>query len=567
MSPIPLTRWGLSAGDLTNLYNSARFDSQGNLLSSTTMPLSLGAYGLAGGRRYAVVMAPNTSSVGWNGDGTDESAADYQTRFNVQFSIGCRPYLVSPTEDDSFASVFCDDQIGPYEAQNGLTPAEYQQTFNTLVAEGYFPIHVQGGGFGDNIRLAAIFTKTETITQRMSTVTGSPASAANDSNQAKIDAAMQNVMATYGVRQAGLALVSGTRLVLARAYTYAEPNYPIAQPTTAFRQASCSKTITSILIHQLIHEGKLSLSDTMQSILNLKSPNGGAPADSNFSKITVSHLLDHIAGLTQGGADATVVSSFPGAQLPITPAQFASWLAGQNLVAVPGTPQAWAYSSNGYFLLGQIVAKLRGGAYIDAVSKYVATPLGLQNTRLAVSPLGDQPANEARYTDITMPVVKSVIYADQRLVPSGYGDTNFSISSSAGGISSAAVDMARILAALNLSAPDNPLLAPSEIQSMFQAAAATFTNTSGQVQGMRAHGWDSCTGSIGSWQAQKGGSWVDCQSCVAHFPNGISMSVAWAHSIVQSDWYPWFPEVIGPATAEDWGATDLFPAFGMPSLS
>ena len=102
---------------------------------------------------------------------------------------------------------------------------------------------------------------------------------------------------------------------------------------------------------------------------------------------------------------------------------------------------------------------------------------------------------------------------------------------------------------------------------MFQAAAATFTNTSGQVQGMRAHGWDSCTGSIGSWQAQKGGSWVDCQSCVAHFPNGISMSVAWAHSIVQSDWYPWFPEVIGPATAEDWGATDLFPAFGMPSLS
>jgi CubicO group peptidase (beta-lactamase class C family) len=378
---------------------------------------------------------------------------------------------------------------------------------------------------------------------------------------------MQTVMATYGVRHAALALAKGTKLVFARAYTYAEPNYPIVQPTTAFRQASCSKTITSILIHQLIYEGKLSLSNTMQSILNLKTPSGGAPVDGNFSKITVGHLLDHIAGLTQGGADATVVSAFSNAKLPITPAQFASWLAGQNLVAAPGTAQAWAYSNNGYFLLGQIVAKLRGGVYIDAFTKYVAAPLGLQNTRLAVSPLSSQPANEARYTDISMPIEKSVIYADQRVVPSGYGDTNYSVSSSAGGISSAAVDMARILAALNLSSADNPLLAPSEIQSMFQAAAATFTNTKGQVQGMRAHGWDSCSSSNGGWQAQKGGSWVDCQSSVVHFPNGISMSVAWAHAMVQGDWYQWFPEVIGPATAEDWGATDLFPTFGMPTLS
>jgi hypothetical protein len=128
--------------------------------------------------------------------------------------------------------------------------------------------------------------------------------------------------------------------------------------------------------------------------------------------------------------------------------------------------------------------------------------------------------------------------------------------------------MARILATLNLSATDNPLLAPSEIQSMFQAAAATFTNATGQEQGMRGHGWDSCEKSNGDWQAQKGGSWVDNQSSVAHFPNGISMAVAWAHAIVRpGDWYPWFPGVIGAATAKDWGATDLFPTFGMSTLS
>jgi hypothetical protein len=179
--------------------------------------------------------------------------------------------------------------------------------------------------------------------------------------------------------------------------------------------------------------------------------------------------------------------------------------------------------------------------------------------------LSGQPADEARYTDITMPLAHSVVDADQRLVPSGYGDANYSVVGPDGGISSAVIDMARILAALNLTAANNPMLAPSEIQSMFQAAAA----------GYRAHGWDGCSQSNGGWKAQKGGSWVDNQSCVAHFPNGISMAVAWAHSIVPTgnqypnppgDWYPWFPEVTNPASAQDWGTTDLFPSFGMPSL-
>ncbi len=440
------------------------------------MPLSLGVYGSSANRRYAVVMPANTASTGWNGDGTDELSAAYQTRFDVQNSIGCRPYLVAPTEDGTYASVFRDDQIGPWQARHGLTPAQYQDVFNTLVPEGYFPIEVQGGGAGGGVRLAAVFTKTEAITPRTSTVTGSPASVASD----PFDAAMRGFMTTYGVRQAALALVNGARLVLARAYTYAEPGYPIAEPTNAFRQESCSKTLVSILIHQLIHEGKLKLSDTLESILDLKAPGGGAPADPRFSKITVAQLLDQNSGLTTNGADATVVAAFPGAKLPITVGQLGSWLAGQPLIAAPGTPAAWAYNNNGYIMLGQIAATLRGSSFIGAVENHIAAPLSLKTVRLAVAPLSSQPADEARYTDITMPVVNSVVDADQRLVPSGYGDANFAVSTGGGGISASVVDMACVLAALNVTASSNPLLAPSEIQAMFKAAAA----------GDRAHGWE-----------------------------------------------------------------------------
>jgi CubicO group peptidase (beta-lactamase class C family) len=564
MSPIPLTRWGLTGGDLATLYQNARFDGQGNLLASTTMPLSLDVYGDPGNRRYAVVLVPNTASTGWNGDGTDESAATYQTRFNVQDSVGNRPYLASPTGDGNYASVFRDDQIGPLQARHGLTAQQYQQTFNTLTAEGYFPIHVQGGGAGNNALFAAIFTKTEAITPRVFTVTGSPASRSGD----PYDAAMHNVMKTYGVRQAGLALVKGSRLVLARGYTYAEPGYPIAQPTTPFRQASCSKPITAILIHQLLHEDKLSLSDTLEGILNLKAPGGGPPVEPDFSTITVSQLLDHISGLPAGFDYNAVVSAFPGAKLPINGAQLSSWLAGQKLTAPPGTPAAWGYNNVGYMMLGQIVAKLRGSSYIDAVTNHIGAPLGMQHTRLSVSPLSGQPADEARYTDITMPIRSSVVYPDQRLVPSGYGDWGpAAVTAPAGGISSAVIDMARILAALNLTAADNPLLVPSEIVSMFQAATATVKLPDGTVSGMRGHGWDYCASEPNNgWYAQKGGSGDGDQSCVRHSTNDISMAVAWAHSVVDGNWYPNFPEVITPAIGHDWGTTDLFPAFGMPSL-
>jgi CubicO group peptidase (beta-lactamase class C family) len=564
MSPIPLTRWGLTAGDLSNIYQNARFDSKGNLLASTTLPLSLDVYGDQADLRYAVVMAPNAASTGWNGDGTDETAASYQTRFDVQNSVGNRPYLVSPTDDNNYASVFRDDQIGPWQARHRLTAQQYQQTFNTLSGEGYFPIQVQGGGAGNNARFAAIFTKTEAITPRAFTVTGSPASHSGD----PYDAAMRNVMQTYGARQAALALVKGTKLVLARAYTYAEPGYPVAEPTTPFRQASCSKPITAILIHQLIHEGKLSLSDTLEGILNLKAPDGAPPVDPHFSKITVGQLLDHISGLPANFDYLTVVSAFPGAKLPITSAQLGWWLAGQKLTAAPGTPAAWGYNNDGYIMLGQIVAKLRGSSYLDAVSSHICAPLNLQHTRLSVSPLSDQPADEARYTDITMPIRPSVVYPDQRLVPSGYGDWGpATVTAPAGGISSAVVDMARILAALNLTAADNPLLAPNEIESMFQAATATVTLPNGSVSGMRGHGWDYCSSEPGNgWYAQKGGSLAGDQSCLRHSTNDISMAVAWGHSIVDGDWYPDFPEVIKPAIAQNWGSTDLFPTFGMPSL-
>jgi hypothetical protein len=84
---------------------------------------------------------------------------------------------------------------------------------------------------------------------------------------------------------------------------------------------------------------------------------------------------------------------------------------------------------------------------------------------------------------------------------------------------------------------------------------------------MRGHGWDYCTSEPNAgWYAQKGGLENDNQSVLRYSTNDISMALAWAHWPTGGDWYPDFPEVIGPATKQDWGSTDLFPSFGMPRL-
>jgi len=98
------------------------------------------------------------------------------------------------------------------------------------------------------------------------------------------------------VRHASLSIVHGTKLVYARGYTMAEPNWPVVQPTTCFRMASVSKTVTGaggLSAHP--KPARSSWGTSSQDILALKTPAGGAPADSRFKDITIQHLLEQRA--------------------------------------------------------------------------------------------------------------------------------------------------------------------------------------------------------------------------------------------------------------------------------
>ena len=357
-APIPLTRHGLTSGAYTDpaTIEGVNFNARadGLILSWAA------SYGTSAEPAFAGIWQPNPNATLWNNDGLTESPADYQARFDAETAAWCRPGFVTVGPGNTYMSLFVANETGAWQAHHNMTPAEYQTQFNTLTAEGYFPVCVQAcGPSAAAATFAALFVQEQAIVPRAFTATGPVANL-------DIDAAVLSAMEAYPtVRHAALAIVHGTELVYARGYTLAEPDWPAVQPTTYFRLASGSKFVTALAVYQLLASGALDAATSVQDILQLSTPDGGGPA-AGFCSVTIQSLLEHTSGLeTDSFADgAKVVQAFQNAgqiaSLPVSQEMTDSYIASLPLVSEPGTVQA--YSNCGYYLLGRVVAKLRGTA-------------------------------------------------------------------------------------------------------------------------------------------------------------------------------------------------------------
>jgi CubicO group peptidase (beta-lactamase class C family) len=537
------------------------------------------SYGTSADPRFAGIWQPNPDATLWNCDGLTESPADYQARFDAETAAWIRPGFVTVGPGNTYMSLFVANEIGPWQARHNMTPAEYQTQFNALTAQGYFPVCVQAAGAdAGSARFAALFVQQQTIVPRQFTATGPVA-------DASIDAVVRAMMQSYPtVRHAALAIVHGTKLVYARGYTLAEPDWPIVQPTTFFRLASVSKLVTALAVFQLIETGTLDAARSVQDYLNLSAP-GGGPANPGFASVTIQSLLEHTSGLNDdtGWNDGpTVVAAFNNAgisaSLPVTPEMTDSFIATLNPESPPGAVQK--YSNCGYYLLGRVVAKL--AATVDPITAYqdnLLDLLGITRIRATVDLLADQLADEARYQAATFPnpisdlaVYPSQQTPDQPLVADGYGDAELAISQPAGGLSGAATDVARLVAIL-LDTNDNPALKRVTLEQMLSQGAVLAAAQSAIQQGPQR---DPRAGSGLDWAAwqspgvyygQKGGQIADA-AAVFQF-DGEWGFVALFGSSANRPYgvvYPNWPDVMKIAKADLATAIDLFPQFGMPSL-
>lgn len=559
--PVPLTRFGLVRGSANDPATIDHWIAEAR--KNGWIPTSIAVYGAFPNLVYAGIWVANPEGICWTMDGLADTAGGYQSRFDAIVPAWARPFRVAVSPDDHYASIFRDDLLGDWFARHELTSAGYQQVFDEVVPQGYWPVTVQAGGAGAQARFAVVFAKGDqprALTWR--TPTGPVANAA-------IDGVMRQSMERHRIRGAALALVRGGRLIYARGYTLAETGYPIVKPTTRFRQASVSKTLVALGIHRLIQDRLLTLGTPVQDVLHLTRP-GGASVPSTFKHVTIQQLLEHRSGLPTNpyGVEPNVASAFTAAGIPTT-LPVDGKQTDEYMVTLPASapPQPPAYNNWGYFLLGHVLMARTGKPTLPAaLNQLLLKPLSISAVRSARTRVEGQAPGEARYHPTMFAVGPSVVDPDRRLRASGYGGYwNLERNDGGGGLSGSVVDLARVLAMLDVRT-SNPVLNPDAIKRLFKLAAAG-----------GGHGFDSAridNAARGEYYGMKGGDIPESnQNCVRYQTADYSMVVCWNRSDIGEGsggdawWYPDFPAVLGIARTARWSSTDLFPKFGMPTLA
>jgi CubicO group peptidase (beta-lactamase class C family) len=384
----------------------------------------------------------------------------------------------------------------------------------------------------------------------------------------EFDEAVQLYMKAHDVRAGALSMVRDGRLVYARAYTFAEPDYPITQPTSLFRVASCSKSLTAIAILQLVERGVLDLDDLVAPMLERKvKPPQGAEARPEYLATKVRHLLSHTSGLPHGTAGAQ--NTMADEDFPSTKYKIAGIAISQQYLFEPGTTVQ--YSNFGYWLLGMVIEAKVGGSYDAAVQRFVFGPAGVTRAFVGESAKHLRAPKEVFYHDVAEvdgknPLDKSRLEPTRPMVERPYGgEFNLKLHDASGGWALSAPDYARVLAALQFGT-ESPLFKQRSPQPWLEFMQAPDTEASAQI-GSQLPGWDlAVDDDVNTYQ--KGGGISGTHSRVAYRSDNTAYVIVFnknSPNKVPGHFEDFFelPRQLIPAV-QDWPAHDLFPAMDLP---
>jgi CubicO group peptidase (beta-lactamase class C family) len=164
----------------------------------------------------------------------------------------------------------------------------------------------------------------------------------------------------------GLTVARNGQVLYSRSFGYSLINDTQKQPLTAdtkYRISSITKTYTAVMVFQLVEEGRLKLTDTLDKFF---------PQIPNAGRITIAQILHHRSGLPEMEQDRSFGRS------PRTRDEIVVRIA-------KGTPNfepdaMHRYSNSGYNLLGFIVEEAGGKPYNDALRERITSKLGLRST-------------------------------------------------------------------------------------------------------------------------------------------------------------------------------------------
>jgi CubicO group peptidase (beta-lactamase class C family) len=302
-----------------------------------------------------------------------------------------------------------------------------RRTFGKLVGAAGAGIVLGGAGAavpGQAAALAATYRTTGTAVAAL----------------AGLDTTMTNFMQARGITAGQLAVTYKGRLVLARGYASIATSLTV-QPTSLFRIASLSKSLTAAAILRLVQDGKLSLSTPITSLLDLTPPPGQS-ADPRLSDVTLWRLLQHTGGWDRSiSGDPTAkdrtISAALGVPLELYPADVIRYMSGQRLDRIPGSTPA--YSNFGYLLAGRIIEAVSGLPYATYVKQKLLAPIGItrMNQGWSIAKHSGEVPYVSQYTGTT------VLDGSGATVAAPYGTFSMRVHDANGGWIASAVDLVR----------------------------------------------------------------------------------------------------------------------------
>ncbi len=176
--------------------------------------------------------------------------------------------------------------------------------------------------------------------------------------------------AEYGKFNGSVLIAEKGKVIYKKGFGLADMEWNIPnQPDTKYRLGSITKQFTSMLIMQLVEQGKLKLDVPISTYLPDYPKKNGAV-------ITLHHLLTHSSGIPN-------ITAFPGFDKNISrnsysPVQLVNLFADSTLQFKPG--EKFSYSNSGYMLLGYIIEKVTGKTYEQILQENIFTPLKMSNT-------------------------------------------------------------------------------------------------------------------------------------------------------------------------------------------
>ena len=202
-------------------------------------------------------------------------------------------------------------------------------------------------------------------------------SASADLN-AKIDAAVSEVLAETGAPSASVAVVRGGAIAYTHAYGTARLDGKLAAtPEMRYSIGSISKQFTAAAILLLAEEGRLSLDDKLVRWL---------PELTRANEVTLRQLLSMTAGYQDFWPQDYVM---PMMLDPVTPQGILDRWGRKPLDFEPGTK--WQYSNTNYVIAGLVVEKVSGMPLYEFLNARVFGPLHMTTvTNTDVTPLGPQ---------------------------------------------------------------------------------------------------------------------------------------------------------------------------------